>query len=559
MSRHHKRRRLAVLAACAGSTATIAALASAGSALATVPPPVPCATPGFANGSSLQGVAQQEVWLTAKGWGGTGFKEFQEKAETAACEKAPFSSGGPEITYTKTSSGAGLEEFGNNDGELHPKEDTSAIKAEGEGKGIKDAGTEGEEGDKEAGKVLDWYVGTDDPPNAGELGEATVAAGAKHITAEITIPVTQAPVAVMLSLPAGCKVEAGSKLDVNNVTVGQLWEGLNKPSGSDPGGVQKQGGFEANTWGAFLTQIGAKFEEVPAEEELLREVEIKAGEFETQTVKVVGGGCKQEIIPQARFTESGTSYAFKNYNAQVNHKEWAPFADDFQNWPSVKVVLEDPNTSGNGVKKSESGGNLAENAAATPGAIGYANTADAFKNGGFSATAAETSFGTGTVKEGGKAVSAKSIKHQILWAQIQDNGIATAGAKFVDPLTEEKGFKNVANCEATSLVPSDQGFPENYNGSWFGIAATDPNIAKDAGAGDYPICALTYDLAFHHYQVAHLFGKTKVAEEVANSTHNALEYITTEGQTQIAEGHFYQRFPKAFAGKVGVAVKEIKF
>jgi hypothetical protein len=592
MNRKHMLRRCAALTACAGASA-IAALGGATAAVAQEKKA--CATPGFASGSSLQNSAMTEVWLTATGWGGAA---FAGKGETA-CTVAPFSVGGPTIKYTKTASGNGLEEFGNNDGKLHPEEDPGAVAAEGKGEGVKDAG----------GKVLDFFVGTDDPPTAGQNGEAKAASGAKNNLAEITIPVAQAPVAVMLSLPAGCKIKEGSKLDLENKTIGQLWEGLNKPNAPDPGGIQEQGGYKANTWGAFLTQAGYKevakeselaegkfFNGGEQEESLLREVEYEAGKFDSKTVKVKGGGCGQEIKPQARFTESGTSFAFKSYLAQINHKTWGPFADDFTNWPSSAVLLEDPKTSGNGKNLSSGGGNLAENTAANPGSVGYANSADAAKNGPFTEAAAENQFGTGKVKEyeckkeaaegageeffetqaeceaglpnatkkgfwkrvllGEKA--AKSLKHQILWAQIQNDGTAAEpeASGYADPLLP--GETHAANCETTSLVPSDQGFPTSYNDSWAGILATDPNIKGDTGIADYPICALTYDLAWHHYQVGNLYGKTVPGEEVAWVTHNLMEYITTQGETDIA-GKYYQRTPIAMGAHIAIAVHEVKF
>jgi hypothetical protein len=500
MNRHHMSRRLVAVAACVGATASITALGVAQPALASVK----CASePGFASGSSLQNNAQLKVFLA--GWGAH-----------SSCTVAPTSKS---ITYTKTSSGAGLEEFGNNTSELEPQEDPSAVTAEGKGEGIKDV----------EGKVLDWFVGTDDPPTAGELSEAQAAAGAKAL-GEITIPVAQSPVAILLSLPTGCLIPEGSKVDIENTTLPQLWEGTNPKSGSDPGGIAAQGGYAAGTWGALLTQLGfSKTAEDPPT--------VASTFFDNGTAE----GCEQQIKPQVRSVSSGTSYATKNYFAQVNFSVWQQYADDFTNWPTSLKVESDPLSGGGGSQTNETGGKLSANTAATPGSVGYAAASDAAGNGAFTNSATSTTYGTGT---------GKSPAHQILWAEVQDNGKGTTGVAYADPALSGQ---EVANCETTKLISYDKGFPYSYTDSWFGIVATDPNIAKDAGAGDYSICALTYDLVWHHYSNTNLYGKTEAAHEVANTVKDLFEYIVGAGQTEIAS-HYYQRFPSQMQAHINQAV-----
>jgi len=506
MNRHHMGR-LAAVAASVCTTAAIAALGSASSAFALT-----CKSPGFANGSSLQSAAMEKVWLAkGSGW----------ETHTACAPAA-------KITYTKTGSGPGLEEFGNNTGELNPAEDKTAF---GNAEGTKD--TEGE--------VLDWFVGTDDPPTAGQLSNAEAAAGSATLT-EITIPVAQSPVGADLSLPVGCLILEGSRVDINNTTLPQLWEGTNPASGKDPGGIQATSNYGIGTWGAFFEQLGytETTENPPTAEKT----------FFSEGGNT--GACSAKIKPQVRSVGSGTSYVFKNYFAQVNFSVWSAYADDLTSWPTSLKVEEDELSTGGGVKQTnETGSKLAANTAANPGSVGYTNPADASANGGFKVTAASTEFGTGT---GGK-----SAKHQILWAQIQDNGKVAAGAEYANPAKEGE---EVANCETTKLVPSDKGIPYSYVDSWFGIVATDPNIAKDAGVGDYSICGLTYDLAWHHYRDANLYGETEgtvekvpggLAKEIAHTTKDLFEYIIGQGQTDI-QSHYYTRFPTGMAGHVKQAV-----
>lgn len=499
MNRHHKRRRLATLAACVGSTAALAALGSAGPAAASVV----CKSGGFASGSSFQGTAMQTVWLQGASWG-----------THSSCTVAPTSS---TMTYTKSSSGQGLEEFGNGTGTLDATQDSVAF---GSGSEWKDA----------AGQVLDWYVGTDDAPTPVELGEARVASGAKN-PAEITIPAAQAPVSILLSLPLNCKIESGSAVDLNNTTIPQIWEGTNPPSGSDPGGIHAQGGYLIATWGALLTQLGY--------------TKITSGTPESGQFLDEGGatGCEEAIKPQVRQQASGTSFAFKSYLAQIDKPLWQGYANDSVTWPSSAVIQSDPKTPpAEGTQNNDSGGHLSQDTAANPGSIGYANTADAanVSNGGFTNAATSSTFGVGGT----------TSPHQLLYAEIQNNGLSTVGAGYADSLLPAS---SIANCESTKLIPSDQGFPYSYTDSWFGLLVSNPNIASIAGSSDYPICAITYDLVWHHYSNTNLYGKTELAHEIANTVHDLFEYITGQGQIDI-QSHDYTRFPTGFAAHVHQAV-----
>lgn len=445
------------------------------------------------------------VFLTAGGWG----------AHTS-CSSLPS------VTYTKTASGPGLDEFGNNTGVLDASQDPTAFASS---TGTKDVG----------GQVLDWFAATDDPPSQGQLSEAETASGDAHNNLEeITIPVAQSPIAVLLSLPANCKIQTGSSVDLTNVSVGQLWEGTNPASGSDPGGIQAQGGYAIGTWGALFTQLGY--------------TKITSGTPGPGDFLEEGGvsGCGQAITPQVRQTASGTSYAFKNYLFQTNRGLWAQFDNDYQGWPSSAVTEEDSLTPPNvGHQLNDTGSHLAGNTAANPGSVGYANPADAGANGGFTAAAASSTFHTGT--EGASA------PHQILWAEVQNNGLNPTGATFADPLLPAS---SVANCQTSKLIPSDKGYPYSYTDSWAGVAATDPNIATDAGSTDYPICGLTYDLVWKHYGVANLFKGNPAEPQIAATVKDLMTYIEGPGQTDI-QSHDYAGIPTGFAAHIALAIQAI--
>ena len=104
----------------------------------------------------------------------------------------------------------------------------------------------------------------------------------------------EGPITVSLSLPAGCTVANESKLDVTNNTVTQLFEGLRKPKeggkSKDLGGIQAQGGYAANTWGALLTQLGVTFATSLPKEALTRHVAGASESVEVQSLEEVEKG-----------------------------------------------------------------------------------------------------------------------------------------------------------------------------------------------------------------------------------------------------------------------------
>jgi PBP superfamily domain len=506
MMHRHRRSRLAALAAGVGTTVAIAALGSASSAMA-----VTCASPGYASGSSLQNIAQQSIWLTPTGWG----------AHTA-CSSLPS------VTYSGTSSGAGLNEFGNDiNAVLAPKEDETADKS---ATGYKD----------KAGEVLDWYVGSDDPPEQGELTEAEIASSgssAKATLEEITIPVAQAPVAVILSLPTGCTIEEKGSLNIDGKDLVELWEGTNpaEPSDNDPGGIPALGGYGADTWGSFLTQVGyTKTAGTPGAEEF----------------HDAGGstGCEQAITLQARSSYSGTTYAFKHYLSVDNDElfynasshlystqnAWTGLISDAPAWPAPVT------TTGNGKGSQE-----VQDTAKNPGSVGYANTSDAVSasNGGFTSEATPSTFGS-------------SASHQIVYADVQNNvGTVTIdeAEKITPPARTYAGpietGTQIGNCETDLLLPAEKSPPYSYTDSWRGISAEDPNIGvDDTSANWYPICALTYDLVWKHYNAAKLFTGTE-AEQIANSVKDLMTYITGEFGQAAIKADDYTGIPTASAWK----------
>jgi hypothetical protein len=591
MSRFDRYRRYAALAACVGSTSAVVALASAGPAMATVK----CVeSPVYGSGSSFQNTAQ-------------GVFKANWSAHTS-CEK-----GVPTSVYTATSSGEGLEVFGFgnaaglNKEVLQPAKDVIAEEARTKGTCVAlDIG----------GKCLDLFVGSDDAPSTEQLKYGTTASGGKSNVlleekghrGDVVIPVAQGPVAAILSLPAGCKILAGSKLNLTNEAFnalfagkgngkpenwGKLLEKLGYSKVASEGELAANKFFENATPEAALTRF-----EVGAEEEVTvhSKSEIEKNENpggkkeklkEQKKAIVKGEGCKQSIKSQVRSSESGTSYATKAYFNQINPAVWKALVSDAATWPEeTEVTKENPETSGKGLNvPNKKGGQLAENTASNPGSVGYADTADAFKGGGASGTANAIQKGSGAevlkevVEEGEaenlttktkekilslKASPGKSLSHQVLWAQVQNNGTNPSGAVFASPLTvATETTTHQANCEPSVTIAGDEKFPKHWNESWFGTLTSDPNaFASGSLKTDYPACAITYDIAQHHYRNVNLYGNTsktptKLAEEMANTAKDYFEYVTGQGTTDLATNGFYIGPPTAMKKYINNAVKNI--
>ncbi len=327
---------------------------------------------------------------------------------------------------------------------------------------------------------------------------------------------------MLLSLPASCKLELGSHIYINNTTLGQLWEGTNAHNGEDPGGIQAQGGYSIGTWGALFHQLGY--------------IKITTGSPTSSQFLDEGGehGCGQAIKPQVDSNVSGTAYGLKSYLGQINPHVWSAYATDAKTWPTTAVVESDESF------PNSSEARISEHTADYPGSVGFADVAypKQASNGGYTNAVKSSALGG-------------SAAHQILWAEIQNNGTASTEETYTDPVITST---SIANCETTKILASEEGFPYSYTGSWYGVLASDPNISADVAATDYPICQLTYDLVWHHYSNSKLYGKTTLAREIANTVRSLFEYITgSAGQTEI-ESHDYTRYPSGFQSHINNAV-----
>jgi hypothetical protein len=275
MKLHTRAARLALSAVCIGGglVGTATALWS-GTAAANGARSCPAEITG--SGSSLQKIAQESV--------------FTAHFTSTLC------SGPLTVKYTKTSSGPALEEFGNA---------TGALIASKSGNGT----------------TLDGYVGSDDPPQPVQVNTADAAAGGGD-QAELTIPVAEAPVALLLHPPSGCTVQ--STPDILNTVLDELWQD------------------KYASWDAFLTAANVTH----------------------------SGTCTMAPTLVVRKDNSGTSYVFKSYLKQLDSAVWSGYANDFTTWPDATIT---PESTGGGAEVSK--------VASTEGAVGYAAASDAHAGG----------------------------------------------------------------------------------------------------------------------------------------------------------------------------------
>lgn len=355
-------------------------------------------------GSSLQKIAQQEIWAPA--------------FSSSICNSGTF----PTVTYESTGSGAGMAEW-NYDGKK------GSLNHERE------------------------FIGTDDAPTTEQIGNITSVAGGASL---LVIPVAQTSISIVANPPNGCTVEEITNADLEAVF---------------------RGGF--TTWSKLSTAEGT---------------------------------CSSPITRVVRFDGSGTTYQFKNYLSKIN-KAGLPCTtggtEGKASWKELEPITNGetgaPNTTWPETCKertlstlvkpaAKGGGEVVKKVNATEGSIGYAALPDA------------------------KANSAKAI------LAVQNNGQKAEGATFASPASG--GSANCASAQYEVPVQArNQVGSTGLNADWSKVFGANPGI----GGTSYPLCTLTYDLAFNSYQKAGFKFKDEV------TTHDYLkEYLVTEaGQTAL--------------------------
>jgi ABC-type phosphate transport system substrate-binding protein len=315
---------------CLVSAAAVAALASPGSALASVG--VQCSGSNVAGqGSSLQALAQQKVFDP----------EFNISTAKKACNGKYGDKLKPEVSYTSTGSGGAMTSLG--------FEETQAEQAEKEAKKEENKG-------KANFTATNAFGGTDEPPNPRQIANGQTWESTNTPESIETIPVLQGAVALIVNLPTGC-TEATSKgaagrLVLNDSTLIGIWNGsITKWS-------------QITDDGDVLKGTGCK----PSEDTITRVVRLDQSGTTHIFKRFLGllSSTKQEFEGQKAGEEE-----------ELNYSE---ASEDVKNvkWPVADAVVKPSGTGG---------GKLVAKVAETPGSIGYSNLADARSNGDFSTPA----------------------------------------------------------------------------------------------------------------------------------------------------------------------------
>jgi PBP superfamily domain len=209
----------------------------------------------------------------------------------------------------------------------------------------------------------------------------------------------------------------------------------------------------------------------------------------------------------ARSTANGTTAVFKHFLYQADPAHWIAFVEsdnkaEDTNWPATVSKI------------NATGREEAERVLASENSIGYAELADA-RAAGFSST--PTTKGS----------------HYSFFVQVQN---ASGPTKFAAP--EATG--GASNCKAAEYDTMAEGTKLTVapNTDWSHAWQTK---ALEGAAEKYPICALTFDLAWQHYkrldEGSNGYGND---EETVNSVFQYFSYMVGEGQalTKLLTEHY---------------------
>jgi ABC-type phosphate transport system substrate-binding protein len=230
------------------------------------------------------------------------------------------------------------------------------------------------------------------------------------------------------------------------------------------------------------------------------------------------GSCNSPITRVVRKDASGTSYQFKNYLFQIYKKGLfctTGGTEGKMSWAEMEPIgpTETPNISwpetcgekalSSVIRPASTGGGAeVSTVTSTEGSIGYAALPDAK---------------AGLVGKTGSSI-----------LEVQNNGQKKGfEAEFANPAAGSS-----ANCSAiTYKVPK---LSTGLDVDWSQVFGAKPAV----GGESYPLCTLTYILAFHGYQAA---GFTEAQEVTAADYLNG--YLTASTGQAAINSHFYSALP----------------
>jgi ABC-type phosphate transport system substrate-binding protein len=248
--------------------------------------------------------------------------------------------------------------------------------------------------------------------------------------------------------------------------------------------------------------------------------------------KPVGSGCGAAITLEARSDSAGETEAFRQYLYQLSELTHdgvyttAQINPGASSWPSSVTVSE---ASANG--PNDGSGALSEAVEATAGSMGYVDAASAAEYHGF-----------------GKWTKGTSE----FWVKLQNNGIATSKVTGGEP---QNGNRNAA-CYVIyqGPLPSSTVDPD-----WSNTFVANPSERSPTA---YPLCALTFDVAWHSYLAAqpieqyynaNYTGET--ATGVEDTVRDYLTWLTAHASAQGAIPPYYTELPTTIQKFASTLVK----
>jgi hypothetical protein len=457
-------------------------------------------------GSSLQKVAQLSYWSTSEVFG---------SPEAPGCGQSGLA---PHVEYKSDSSGCGLDALGAGDPSAGCTfQSNSAFKTEP--KGYRDE--------------TDRFGASDFAPNPEE--EANIdngPAGGEHAGKLHVIPVAAAAIAVIVHFPEGCALQNPEQVGGNGDT------STGVPN--DPSGKGTTDKFSNQTlrvhieakkleeiWDGHLTTWG----------QIVPEADFLSNALTPGVSKTQAECAATPIVRIVRFDTSGTTFNFKAYLSLLpspgndgGTKLWTegPVGANNTEWPITSASdLKVPNAvNGSNVctestdickAAAEGGGSEATAVEKTNGSIGYLDLA----------TAREKHYDMtpNSTGEPGQVGFEEAKNDRFYWIPLQTVNPEKSnevGSNYVEPTADPTAHFNPiglstrgANCTGADFrgIPTTPSDPTL--GDWSKAIAT--------GGTTYPVCAITYDLAFD--DDAPVYGNTPAEQAKARTVKDYLTAV----------------------------------
>jgi hypothetical protein len=466
----------------------------------------------------------------------------------------------PKVTFTKASSGCGLDAMGAGGAASSCVFSTKEQK-EWEKPGYRDGTVRF--GAADFAPTPEEEKNIDDGPS----GAGTAGSGELHV-----IPVAGAAITAVVHFPNGCALQNPEQIGGNGDT---STGGIN-----DPGGKGSTGDLYSNQtlrvhisdqkleeiWQGHITTWG----------EIVPEADFLSNAVTPGVSKTQAECAAQPVIRIVRQDTSGTTYNFKHFlallpffgskggsalwtsaSSEVGSKNTAwplgsatetgippSVGDEASGHKNECTIAESPHQICRSLEGS--GGSLSNAVIATSGSIGYLDLATAREKGYYM-----TPNPTGEPGNTGGSGFEETKNHRTYWIPLEpvlppaaesETGTLDAGV-FVEPTVEAKSHFNGAdetkgaNCAGADYrgIPTTPASDPTL-GDWSKAIATGATAEafSKAPTTAYPVCAITYDLAFD--DDATVYGNTPAEEAKARTVKDYLtSVVSTAGQFDLPE------------------------